>query len=970
MNNTFPTTSAILVTGGTLSFTTFSQSVPGYKITGGTVSGTTGIVTSATTYDIQGGTTSVILAGNVGLNKTTAAQATVSGVNTFTGPVTVSAGILQSGNARALGAPAAGLTTPTTTVLAGAELDLDGVNLDPNQVVFVSGNGITSAATIAGVVTSTNAGALINSSTTAASITQLVLDIGGGPSSTSVGPGATANTIVVPPTGSIISATSVAGVFTPNAGPFNLIKNGLGNLNINTTSLGQIGNVTINYGTIGVTNNASLGATTNTITVQNGGEVSFNTTAATQTLTAIHNVVLIGGTLSADGTGTVIFGDGTPTDATLKINGLSDVQANTTFTLLSAIQDGTVSGSLLKSGVGNLTLISTGDTYTGGTTLGGGNTIISAANAGTAFGANTLTTPIVLAGGTLAANGPMTYAGAITVPATGGVAELIAGSGNALVLTGAINLQQSGNLSVNGVGNVIVNSQITDSVSSTLASGLLEGSLSAVNALTDTYTPNPGAAYQSSNPTTYVPASGVVTAANMTTTALASAAGQAVINVNTITGADVVLGSIVTGTNVPAGATVIGATANTITISTNITTAITAGTVITYRTTFGGAVSGFRSGETNLETTQGDTNLMPQSGGPNFLGTATGAQTFVYTGQFNVPATNNGPNVTVNGVVSPTTLVEFAEQVDDDVVVKIDGVTVINGTQFNDVNTSGALALTPGWHNIDVRFNNGGGGAGASGANNGWAANFGFGAQGIAGAGQTIATVTSVVANQVAVTNTSWTTAGTFNAGAAGDVTGTHYLNVEDTAGEVFRHLVGGTVTMNGTGTLLLANNANNFHGPTTVSSGILTVTNAGQLGLNNNITVNGTGTLDAQTNLTNYNTTLAGGTLSSSVGSPTISGTICQFPRDHCHHDRHVRRRPEHHHRPDRQRRRGPRRFDDRRRQRAPRSNHHGCVRDQRHDQRPARPRSASPSETSSRSATGASSAGAGLDRPVNAAP
>ena len=338
---------------------------------------------------------------------------------------------------------------------------------------------------------------------------------------------------------------------------------------------------------------------------------------------------------------------------------------------------------------------------------------------------------------------------------------------------------------------------------------------------------------------------------------------------------------------IPAGTTVSSVLGNTITLGTALAAALPVGTVITYRTSFGGVVNGFRSGNyggngnaANGETSQGVTDLMPNSGGPNFLGNTTGNQTFVYSGQFFVPPTNNGPNVTVNGVVSPTTLVQFAEQVDDDIVVKVDGVTVINGTQFNDVNTTGALDLTTGWHNIEVRFNNSGGGAGASGANNGWTTNFGFGVQGIGGTGQTIKPVPTTTSGQTAVTNAQWTTAGTFNAGALGDVTGTDYLNLLDSgAGEVMRHIVGGTVTVAGTGTLLLANPANNFHGATTVSSGILTVTSASELGLNSGLVANGTGTLDAQTNITNYNVTLAGGTLSSSVGSPTISGTIQLAP-------------------------------------------------------------------------------------------
>ena len=423
----------------------------------------------------------------------------------------------------------------------------------------------------------------------------------------------------------------------------------------------------------------------------------------------------------------------------------------------------------------------------------------------------------------MTANGSTTYAGSIVVPGIGGLSELVAGTANAFVLTGGINLQTTGSLNVAGIGNVIVTGQVTDAVTSTLAAGLLEGSLTGAPDTTD---PNPGVALNSASLTTYSPTSGVTTVGNMTAlVTTAPAASAFTIAVNGITPADVVPGSVVTAgvAGIPAGATVVSVLANSITIRPCAPRAPRSGPVITYRTTFGG-VQRVRGRETSAVSTTGVTDFATNALGPWYLGTATGTQTWVYTGQFNVPNTGGA-----------TTLVQFAEQVDDDTVLTIDGTTVINDTSFSNVTTSGGLALTPGWHNIEVRFANGGGGAGAVGNNSGWTVNFGFGVQGIAGAGQTAKPVT----NSTKITSASWSGANPNVFSGTGDILAADYLNVQDSgAGEVFRHLVGGTLTMAGTGTLLLANATNSFHGPTTVNSGILAVSNSNALGSNGNITV------------------------------------------------------------------------------------------------------------------------------------
>ena len=74
---------AYTITGGTLNIGSLSQSIGAFQITGGTVNGA-GTLTSNAAYDIQAGTVNAVLAGSVGLNKTTAGSATVN-APTYTG---------------------------------------------------------------------------------------------------------------------------------------------------------------------------------------------------------------------------------------------------------------------------------------------------------------------------------------------------------------------------------------------------------------------------------------------------------------------------------------------------------------------------------------------------------------------------------------------------------------------------------------------------------------------------------------------------------------------------------------------------------------------------------------------------------------------------------------------------------------------------------------------------------------------
>ena len=88
-------TSMLTVSGGTLDFGTSNQTVSLVQQTGGTMTGTTGTLTSTNNFDLQAGTANVSLTGAVGVVKSTNGLSVLGGANTYSGPTTVNAGTLQ-----------------------------------------------------------------------------------------------------------------------------------------------------------------------------------------------------------------------------------------------------------------------------------------------------------------------------------------------------------------------------------------------------------------------------------------------------------------------------------------------------------------------------------------------------------------------------------------------------------------------------------------------------------------------------------------------------------------------------------------------------------------------------------------------------------------------------------------------------------------------------------------------------------
>ncbi len=142
-----PTPTTVSVQNGLFDIGATNQTLDGVQITGGSITGSTGLLTSLSAFDVQAGTVSAILDGAVGLNKTGTGTTTLSGANTFTGPVTISNGTLAV-NALASVGTAQPLGTNSTVTLNGA------TSVAPGVLQYTS----NSAATLAQDVTVTTGG--------------------------------------------------------------------------------------------------------------------------------------------------------------------------------------------------------------------------------------------------------------------------------------------------------------------------------------------------------------------------------------------------------------------------------------------------------------------------------------------------------------------------------------------------------------------------------------------------------------------------------------------------------------------------------------------------------------------------------------------------------------------------------------------------------------------------------------------
>jgi fibronectin-binding autotransporter adhesin len=132
-------TSDLNVSGGTFDVQTFSQTVRNVTLSSGSITGTGTGTLIGSTYAVQSGTASAILAGTgATMTKTTAGTVTLSGANTFTGATTVSGGTLTLSNLSTVGALG---STGSVTVNSGGTLMLGADNQINNAATMTLKGG-------------------------------------------------------------------------------------------------------------------------------------------------------------------------------------------------------------------------------------------------------------------------------------------------------------------------------------------------------------------------------------------------------------------------------------------------------------------------------------------------------------------------------------------------------------------------------------------------------------------------------------------------------------------------------------------------------------------------------------------------------------------------------------------------------------------------------------------------------------
>ena len=383
--------------------------VAGYALNDGTLA-SNATVTASDAFALNNGTVDGTLSGAGALTKFGTGTVTLTGANGYTGGTTVQDGTLALSGNGTLGA------TSNTTTVNGGTLDLGTTN--QTQHALVQNGGVIENGDI------TVAGYALNDGTLASNAT------------------VTASDAFALNNGTVDGTLSGAGALT---------KFGTGTVTL-TGANGYTGGTTVQDGTLALSGNGTLGATSNTTTV-NGGTLDLGTTNQTQ-----HALVQNGGVIE---NGDITVAGYALNDGTLASN--ATVTASDAFALNNGTVDGTLSGAgaLTKSGTGTVTLSGTND-YSGGTTVQDGTLALS--GNGT-LGAATNTTTV---------NG-----GALDLGTTNQTQHALVQNGGTV---------QNGDMTVDGYmlanGTLAANATVTASAAFALNNGTVDGTLSGTGTLT------------------------------------------------------------------------------------------------------------------------------------------------------------------------------------------------------------------------------------------------------------------------------------------------------------------------------------------------------------------------------------------------------------------------------------------------------------------------------------------------------
>jgi fibronectin-binding autotransporter adhesin len=301
VNDVIADASTVTINGasGVLNILSFNDTVAGVSLQAGSITGTTGVLTSLTDVDARSGSVSAILGGAAGLTKTTAGTVTLSGANTYTGATTINAGILAGGAANAFSAASA------TTINTGGTLNLGGFAQTINAVSLAGGT--LSNGTLTGAVTSTggtiNAIAGTATVTTTAGLTTATgantytgaTTINGGELRVNGSLGATA--VAVNNTGTLSGIGTIGGAVTVNAGGTLSAGQSPGTLTVGSLTLNAGSNSVFELNTPG-----TVGGVTNDLVISNGPVQLGGTLTATAASAGFYRLISVVGGGAITGT--------------------------------------------------------------------------------------------------------------------------------------------------------------------------------------------------------------------------------------------------------------------------------------------------------------------------------------------------------------------------------------------------------------------------------------------------------------------------------------------------------------------------------------------------------------------------------------------------------------------------------------------------------------------------------------------
>ncbi|MEO6874015.1 MAG: autotransporter-associated beta strand repeat-containing protein [Opitutaceae bacterium] len=472
-SNNLSTGSGTLKLGGTVTFTSTGNPL------GSTLSGNVDLGAATRTFAVNDSTGAAAdltvsadisnSSGTSGIIKTGTGTLVLSGNNSYNGATTVSAGVLNIQSDTALGSNAAG-----TTVNNNAALQLQNDITVTGDALSVTGSGIGGTGAVRNISGNNTwtGDVTLAGNTTVASNAGLLTFSGNIINSN--------RTLTVTGAGD----TTISGVIGNGTG--GLTKLGAGTLTL-TGANSYKGGTTITSGVVNIQNNTALGTSGGGTSVAAGAALHLQ-----NDITVTGEMLTLNGTgIASDGVLRNLSGNNTWTGAvTLGSNPGATIQSDAGLLTISGGISGngrtltvdgagdttlsgiiaTTSGGITKNGGGTLTL-TRANTFTGATTINGGNVSIGADNnLGTAPGAATAN-KLVFNGGTLATTNSFTLSAnrGVTLNAGGGAFDTA--SSTTLTYNGII--AGTGGLTTSNSGTLVLGGANTYTGATTLNGGTL-----------------------------------------------------------------------------------------------------------------------------------------------------------------------------------------------------------------------------------------------------------------------------------------------------------------------------------------------------------------------------------------------------------------------------------------------------------------------------------------------------------------